>query len=186
MNGRQAAWILALVVGLSLVVAGGDPSANAVTASLAVHGIEHPALVVGAKLQCGTVNGQRVCLTGKQLDKILKNQPQSGQKKDGKGKGGKNKNESKGKNKNKDKDKDKDKNKGKDKNNDNAQKGTEKQGQTQVCCTIQVTEANGSPAPSPAYVHCGPTEAAARAAASTFADNNSFRVNSTSCQSRAQ
>lgn len=185
MNGRQAAWILALVGGLSLGVAGGDLSANAVTASLAAHGIEHPSLVVGAKLQCGTINGQRVCLTGKQLEKILKNQPQSGQQKDGKGKGGKNKNESKGKNKNKDKDKDKNKDKDKDKDEDK-KKDDVQQGQTEVCCTIQVTEANGSPAPSPAYVQCRTTEAAARQAAATFADNNSFRVTSTSCQPRAK
>lgn len=55
---------------------------------------------------------------------------------------------------------------------------------TEICCSAKVTEKDGSPAPSPSFGVCRPTEAAARSETIALCNSNSFVIKSMSCGPR--
>lgn len=192
----RVVWVVGLLAGLPSIVAGGDVLADAGTSAILHDYVAGQLLLVTpAKLKCGIVDGKPVCVNTnktnqKDLDKILKQFPGKGNKQ-GKGKEKEKENKSKGKDNGKSQDA---------KQQGSCPKGyvlvqspnggascetdpdlIAKPGQTEICCTIQVTEADGSPASSPAYIQCRNSEAAARDATATFAQSNSFIIKSTSC-----
>lgn len=55
---------------------------------------------------------------------------------------------------------------------------------SEICCSAQVTEKDGSPAPSPAFGVCRATEAAARSETIALCNGNNFIIKSMSCAPR--